>query len=146
MSLITFARGKSPRNENIADIFNNDIIVNDEFFSLGKYLPPVNVKERKNNFIIELSAPGFNKDDFKITLDQDQLEISARKRKEEIKEEEDFTRREFIYNAFKKSLQIPAKLDIDKMAKATYKNGILKLKFPKKEASKDKPKRHIEVG
>lgn len=146
MSLRAFARGKSPRNENIADIFNKDMFVDDEFFSLEKYLPPMNIKEGKNDFIIELSAPGFDKDDFKITLDHDQLHISARKRKEEIEKEEDFTRREFNYNAFKRSLQIPATLEIDKMVKATYKNGILKLMFPKNETSKDKPKRHIEVG
>jgi len=146
MTLIKFNRNKFPWNENMVDFFNRDVFINDEFFNLEKSVPAMNVKEHKDDFEIELSVPGFDKDDFEITLDNDVLEVTAKKSKEEVKEEEDFTRKEFNYNSFKRAVQIPATVDSNKKVKATYKNGILKLNLLKKEASIEKPKRHIEVG
>ena len=146
MSLITFNRNKFPWNENMVDLFNREEFINEEFFNLERSLPAMNVKEHKNDFEIELSVPGFEKDDFEITMDNDLLEVSAKKSKEEVTEEEDFTRKEFNYNSFKRAVQIPAKVDSSKKVKATYKNGILKLHLLKKEAAIEKPKRNIEVG
>src|ERR1035437_4363309 len=59
-------------------------------------MPSVNIKESAEDFEVEVAAPGFGKDDFKIELNHDQLVISSSKEaKNEAKEGMEFTRREF---------------------------------------------------
>ena len=146
MSLIKFNKENFPWTENMGDFFNSGLFVNDEFFNLEKSLPAMNVKELKNDFEIELSAPGFEKKDFDITIDRDLLEVAAKKEVEAVKEDENYTRKEFNYNSFRRRIQLPKNVDSNKKIKATYQNGILKLLLHKKEALEEKPKRHIEVG
>jgi HSP20 family protein len=145
MSLIKFNERRFPWNESLQDFFNQDTFINDDFFNLEKTMPSMNVKEHDNDFEIELAAPGFDKKDFKIVMKDDVLEVSAERKEEEAEEKEDYTRREFSYNSFKRTMQLPTSVDRNKDAKATYKNGILGLKLLKKEEAKEKPKKMIEV-
>ena len=78
-------------------------------------------------------------------MKDDVLEVSAQKSKEDTEEDENFTRREFNYNAFKRSLQLPNSVDRTKDVKAMYKNGILKLNVLKMDEAKDGHKKVIEV-
>jgi len=145
MSLIKFNGTRFPWNENLADFFNRDAFVNDDFFSLEKSLPAMNIKEHDDDFEIELAAPSFDKKDFEITMKDDILEVSAQKTKEETEKDEDYTRKEFSYNCFKRTMQLPNTVDQNQDVKATYKNGILKLNLVKAEEAKEKPRRVIEV-
>jgi len=145
MSLIKFNGRRFPWNESLQDFFNQDTFINDDFFNLEKTMPSMNVKEHDNDFEIELAAPGFDKKDFKIVMKDDVLEVSAERKEEEAEEKEDYTRREFSYNSFKRTMQLPTSVDRNKDAKATYENGILGLKLLKKEEAKEKPKKMIEV-
>ena len=95
-------------------------------------IPAVNIKEENDKFILEMAAPGMNKDDFKINLDNYQLTISSEQKKEKKEKEDNYTRREFVYSSFSRSFTLPKTIDIDKI-KADYKNGILSLTLPKKE-------------
>jgi HSP20 family protein len=52
---------------------------------------------------------------------------------------------EFNYSSFQRSFRIPESVELDKI-KANYKNGILKIKLPKKKDSITKPNRVIEIG
>ena len=65
------------------------------------------------------------------------------KKKEEEEREDEYTGKEFNYRSFRRSLQLPKTIDDSKGVKATYKNGILKLQFMKKEEAKEKTKRVI---
>ena len=49
---------------------------------------PANVKETDKSYLLEIVAPGFEKADFKIILDQDLLTISAEKKNEETEKNE----------------------------------------------------------
>ncbi len=95
-------------------------------------IPAVNIKEENDKFVLEMAAPGMNKDDFKIDLDNYQLTISSEQKKEKKEKEDNYTRREFVYSSFSRSFTLPKTIDIDKI-KADYKNGILSLTLPKKE-------------
>ena len=95
-------------------------------------IPAVNIKEENDKFVLEMAAPGMNKDDFKIDLDNYQLSISSEQKKEKKEKEDNYTRREFVYSSFSRSFTLPKTIDIDKI-KADYKNGILSLTLPKKE-------------
>ena len=146
MSLIKFNRNQFPWNNNLVDFFNRDSLFNDDFFNTEKSLPAMNVKEHQKDFEIELASPGFKKNDFEITINDDILEVSAEKSKEEEEKGDDYTRKEFNYQSFKRLLQLPKTVDNTKDVKATYKNGILKLQLMKKEEAKEKSKRVIEVA
>jgi len=93
----------------------------------------VNIKESNDAFTVEVAAPGFDKSDFKLELNHDLLTISSEKQMEnETKEDEQFTRREFSYQAFTRTFTLPNTVEEDKI-KATYDNGILKISIPKKK-------------
>lgn len=108
-------------------------------------MPAVNIKEGKDDFVVEVAAPGMKKDDFKIELDNNILVISSEN--EDRKEEKDgqFTRQEFSYQSFKRTFTLPNTIE-EKNIKASYKDGILNIILPKKEEAKEKPKRMIKIG
>ena len=68
------------------------------------------------------------KKDFEVTIDGDILHVNGEKSKESEEKEEGYTCKEFSYNSFKRSLKLPNTIKKDQDIKATYKNGILKLK------------------
>lgn len=132
-------------NANLKSFLSSDDFFNNDFFEEDSLMPAMNVKEHEEDFEIEFAAPGFSKKDFDVTIDEDMLNVSGEKRTEEKEEDEDFTRREFSYNSFKRSLKLPHSVNTDQDIKATYKNGILKLNLKKKEEAKVPPKKVIEV-
>ncbi|MCK5402186.1 MAG: Hsp20/alpha crystallin family protein [Flavobacteriaceae bacterium] len=134
-----------PWNNSLKDFLSSDEFFKDDFFSEDSFMPAMNVKEHQNDFEIEFAAPGFSKKDFEVTIKDDVLNVCGEKRREEEEIEEDYTRKEFSYNSFKRSLKLPSTVNPDAKVKATYKNGILKLNLLKKEDIKQTPKKVIEV-
>lgn len=153
MNRIKFNRPVAHKNHfaNILDDFFNsnfgDIIDND----FNRKSPATNIKETENAFIIELAAPGLNKEDFSINVEKDQLIISSKKVKtneEEGKSKSDsakYKRREFNYSNFKKSFHLNKDIDITKID-AKYEAGILTVSLEKREEAKAHEPRTIAVG
>lgn len=96
---------------------------------------PVNVKETEKGYELEVVAPGFEKTDFKVNLDQNLLTISAEKKDELKNENQKQIRREYSYRSFKRSFTLDEKIDATNI-EASYVNGVLRLNLPKKEAVK----------
>jgi len=118
---------------------------NRNFSLTNTTLPSVNIRENDNEFKVEVAAPGFDKKDFRLELDHDVLTISSEKRIEnETKEDEHFNKREFSYQSFTRSFSLPNTVDGEQID-ATYDKGILQISIPKREESKQKPSRMIEV-
>lgn len=117
----------------------------DRFWNNKISEPALNIKETDDNFEIELAAPGFSKKDFEITIDDGSLNISAEKSTSEEEKEENYTRREFSYNAFERSLQLPESVK-EEAIKAKYNDGILSFNLVKKEEAKKRPPKVIEVS
>jgi HSP20 family protein len=107
--------------------------------------PAVNVVEGENGFRIELAAPGFNKSDFQLNLEKNQLTISAQKEEKATETNEKYTRKEFNYASFKRVFTLPNSVDGEQIS-ALYTDGILNVTLPKKEEAKEKPARLIEVA
>jgi HSP20 family protein len=109
-------------------------------------LPPVNIQENEEMFILALAAPGKSKKDFILELDNDLLSISSEVKKEDGSGENgnNFTRKEFSYDNFKRAFNLPETVDGEKIS-ASYKDGILEIKLPKKEEAKVPPKRMIDI-
>jgi len=112
---------------------------------LGVKVPSVNITENNEGYSIQLAAPGLEKKDFKIEVENDKLTISSQKEHETNEEKENYHRREFSYQSFSRSFQLPQNTQSDKID-AQYQDGILKLTLPKKEVSLPAPKKEITVG
>ena len=96
---------------------------------------PVNIKETERSYQVEVIAPGFEKTDFKVNLEQNVLSISAEKKNETKAENEKQVRREYSFRSFKRSFTIDEKIDATNIG-ASYVNGVLTLNLPKQESVK----------
>ncbi len=149
MSLIKFNNRQrlfpSWTNEGLKNFLSSDDFFNNDFFEEDSLMPAMNVKEHDDDFEIEFAAPGFSKKDFEVTIDDNILNVCGEKKHEAEEKEEDFTRKEFSYNSFKRSMTLPKSVNTDQEVKATYKNGILKLNLLKKEEAKAKQPKKVEI-
>jgi HSP20 family protein len=100
---------------------------------------PVNIKETKDAYVLDVIAPGFEKTDFKVNLENSLLTISLEKKNETKEENEKEIRREYSYSSFKRSFTLDEKID-SAAIEAKYVNGILTLNLPKKAEVKQAAK------
>jgi len=122
-------------------LFNDDLLLRDN------WMPAMNVKEHKDNFEIEVAAPGFSKKDFEVSIEDDILTISAENKMKSKKEDENYSRQEFFYNSFKRLFTLPKSIDLKKKIKANYENGVLLIHLEKLDASKKlEHKKMIEIS
>lgn len=125
------------------DFLNTDIAR--DFFSNERSTPAVNVSEDENKFTIEVAAPGLDKKDFKVNVENNVLTISSEKEDKKEDEGKNYMRREFSYTSFNRSFTLPDNVDDDKI-KATHKDGVLNVEVPKSEEAKSKPGREIKIS
>ena len=125
------------------ELFNWD---NSNFPSTQTTVPAVNIKETEDSFGVEVAAPGLEKKDFKIQLENNLLTISSQKESHEENQHEGYSRREFSYQSFQRSFVLPKDVVNDEGIVARYENGLLQLVIPKKEEAKQKGPRLIEIG
>ncbi|MBQ8221386.1 MAG: Hsp20/alpha crystallin family protein [Bacteroidaceae bacterium] len=121
--------------------------------------PAINVIEKKDEYKVQVAAPGMTKDDFHIHLDEaGDLVITMEKccncdEKEKDKEcksecsdekECKYLRREFSYAKFEQTLILPEDVDKNNI-KAKVKHGVLHIKLPRKNAE-EKPQIHQTIA
>jgi HSP20 family protein len=127
-----------------------DDFFNDSFFnklnSKSSYgsRPAVNVSENDKGYTIEVAAPGIARDAFNLEIENDVLTISTENQESKEENEQNFLRREFNYQTFKRSFQLPETVDQEQI-KANHDAGILTLSLPKKEEEVQNAPRQIEV-
>ncbi len=100
-----------------------------------------NIIERKNEWAVELIAPGYNKQDFSISIDGKYLKVSVTKEKVEEKKEDKYLTKSYVSGSFSKTFIMNNDADLENI-KANYENGILCITIPK---SKSKLNKQIEV-
>jgi len=126
------------------DSFFSSPLWSDEERNVGISIPAINVKEDENQFNIEVAAPGLEKKDFKIELNNNILTISSEKVQKKEDTTKKITRREFCYTSFNRSFTLPNSVK-DEGIKASYKDGILDINIPKKEEAKNKGPKCIDI-
>ncbi|MDD7884911.1 Hsp20/alpha crystallin family protein [Flavivirga sp. 57AJ16] len=128
-------------------LFSNDFEGwnRNNFSDTNTTLPSVNIKEDADAYFVEMAAPGFEKSDFNIELNNDLLTISSEKKiTNEVKDDERISKQEFSYQSFKRSFTLPELVEDEKIS-AKYENGILSIAIPKKEEAKPKPVKQIKI-
>lgn len=130
------------------DFFSRELFNwgNNNFSATRTTVPAVNVKETSDTFEVEVAAPGMNKEDFKITLEHNYLTIASSKQQEQNTNEQGYTRKEFSYQSFRRSFELPADVVDAENIRAKYENGLLKLVIPKKEEAKQKAPKTIQIN
>ncbi|MGC4235095.1 MAG: Hsp20/alpha crystallin family protein [Niabella sp.] len=130
------------------DFFSRELFNwgNSNFSSTLTTVPSVNIKENSDNFEVEVAAPGMEKEDFHIMLEGTTLTISSSKKHQDEVKEDNYTRREFSYQSFQRTFQLPKEVVDEDRIEARYTNGLLKLVIPKTEAAKKKAPRTIEIS
>ena len=119
----------------VNDIFES--IFNDTFFSdrMVTRVPAVNISESNDFYHIELAAPGLKKQDFKISVNDNNLHISVEQQVEQHNNKRKYNKREYSYSSFVRSFTLPEQADQAKI-EAAYEDGILKTDIAKKEEAK----------
>lgn len=150
MALIRRNSGQLPAWSNwLDDFFTRDFFGGGlpNFSSTETTIPAVNIRETSDAYEVELAAPGMSKDDFQITLDGNLLSIKSEKsRQDESKEEGNYSRQEFSYQAFQRTFQLPKDVVEEDRIEAKYESGLLLLTIPKREEAKQKPPRQIAIS
>jgi HSP20 family protein len=108
-------------------------------------VPEVNVLEHDKDYKIEVAVPGLERRDIKVEMENGCLTISAEKKMEDKDASRNYRRREFSYNFFSRSFNLPENVMSDKID-ARYENGVLNVVLPKKEATVTKPKKEIKIS
>jgi len=104
----------------------------------------VNVEENDNEYRIEVAAPGLEKADFKVTVNEGVLTVSSEKKSEKEDKNGNYIRHEFGYNSFSRSFSLPEETDAEKIS-AKHKNGVLSVTIPKAEV-KVNPSKDIKIS
>lgn len=140
---MTLVRYKTPVNRSwpvdrlASEIFGSNIA---RFFGSDGYMdhsPRVNISERKDDFLLEIQVPGFDKNDLKIEVVDETLTIRGEHTVDDRKEDDRYTRREFSRSAFERRFALPQNVNATAI-KADHTNGVLTLTIPKSEESEPK--------
>lgn len=99
----------------------------------------VNISESANGYHLDFNAPGRNKEDFKINIDNGLLTVSYEKKEHVENKDVKSIRKEFGFSSFKRSFSLDDKINAEGVA-AKYENGVLSVFLPKKEEVKNAPK------
>jgi len=140
MTLVKF-NNRPANGFNLLENFFSEIptFFKDDFGTKAQGFIPVNVKESKDAYQVEVVAPGFEKNDFNINLEKNILTVSAEKKTEAENKDEKQIRKEYNYHSFKRSFTIDEKVDFEKI-EAKYLNGVLTLNLPRREEVKPSTK------
>ena len=144
-----------PRNNNLGfSLFDNmfddmfDDMFRDSFFtnSSTTKVMRTDIQEKDNNYVIEMDLPGYDKEDVKAQLKDGYLTISAEKNtsKDEKDEKGNYIRRERYSGKCSRSFYVGENVKEEDI-KASFKNGILELTFPKEIEKKQEDIKYITI-
>ncbi len=98
----------------------------------------VDVSENEGGYVVRAEIPGVKKEDISVSIDANEIEISAEvKNEKEVRDGEKVLRAERYYGKVSRAFALDH--DIDEAAtQARYADGILELKLPKKASTSAK--------
>jgi HSP20 family protein len=97
--------------------------------------PPVDIYETDDALVLEVELPGVSKDEVSVELHEHTLTLSGERTREPSVKGRHYYREEGRYGAFQRAFRLPTIVDQAKV-RATYKDGVLALRLPKREAAR----------
>jgi HSP20 family protein len=127
---MVFIRRWEPFREFIEKFFEEDFN-----FTISPRLA-TDVYETDKDLVVEMQVPGFKKEDIKISFQDDYLRVEGKTEEEKEEKEKNYWRKEIRRGSFVRVIPLPRKVD-PKKAKASFKDGVLKISLPKIEEIKE---------
>lgn len=129
---------------NLSDIFNDNFL--EDIFGTTKTVRSrlnSDLVENEKEYLLKVEIPGFNKEDIKISYEDNVLNISAERNESIDKSDEakNYVHKEIHYGSCSRSYRLD-NINSDEI-RASYENGILNLTLPKKEI--DTSKKYISI-
>jgi HSP20 family protein len=93
--------------------------------------PPVDIYETEDALVLEVELPGVSKDAVSVELHEHTLTLSGERKREPSITGGQYHREEGRYGAFQRAFRMPTIVDQAKV-QATYKDGVLALRLPKR--------------
>ena len=137
------------QNQGWLPLFFNDFFKDEWKSGTSAASPAINVKETDTAYCVEVAAAGMTKDDFNVSIDeQNDLVITVEKKSETKEENKDvrYLRREFSYSKFRQTLVLPDNVNKEKI-EAKVEHGVLSINLPKfAEDEVRKNQRSIDIN
>jgi len=109
----------------------------DEALSSATWSPAIDIYETANEVVVKAELPEVNQSDIDIQVENNTLTLRGERKFDKETKQENFHRIERAYGVFSRSFTLPSTVDQERI-KADYKDGILRISLPKREASKPK--------
>jgi HSP20 family protein len=119
-----------PQTSILQKFFDDDVFVSD-------WIPALDIKEAKDQYIIKADLPGLTKEDIKVTLENGILRIEGERKAEASSEDAQSHRIERSYGRFVRAFNFGNEVDPNKV-NASYKDGVLVVTVAKREAVQPK--------
>lgn len=101
-------------------------------YTSGTIKPAMDVMEDEEKIIIKTDLPGVNREDIKIDLTKDILQIEAHFQEETEEEGVNYYKKERKYGEASRTMILPAKVKINEVT-TKFENGVLTVSMPKLE-------------
>jgi HSP20 family protein len=112
---------------------------------LGINVPTANIEETPREYLIELAAPGLERKDFDVKVENQTLIVSAEREEEKENKKGKYSRKEYSFNSFCRSFRLPDDVKEDNID-AKYESGVLKISIPKVKESPVAPAKKVAVS
>ena len=112
--------------------------------TLRRWIPPMDLVETEDDFVLRADLPGLTEGDVKIELEDNVLTVSGERKAEHEERKEGYYRVERASGSFSRSLTLPEGVDPETV-KASFEKGVLEVRIPKPEERKPR-KVAISVG
>ena len=135
-NLISTSTRFDPFNDLVDDIFKGFLVRPVGYEGRGM---KVDVAEKNGAYTVTAELPGVRKEDIQVTVDGAEVTLAAEvKREKQASQDERVLHIERTYGKVSRSFSLPQEVDETK-AEARFKDGVLELTLPKKQASARKP-------
>jgi len=99
--------------------------------------PAVDNLETENELVVKADLPDVQLEDIDVRVENGTLSLKGERKFEKDFADKGYHRIERSYGSFVRSFAVPSSVDTEKVS-ADYKNGVLTVTLPKKEAAKPK--------
>ena len=121
-------------HKELFDVFST---LNDSYSQCNSKSCRLMLDQDEKNVKFTAFMPGYKSDDIDVQLVSDFLTITAKRKNEELPEDEKYIHSERSFGEFEETVSLPCKV-VTKAAQANYKNGVLEVTVPKMEEEKPK--------
>lgn len=141
MNLITYRRPWSVMNRLQSDLdrlFEGHFAPDEAQGSVTDWIPPVDIKEEDQHFLLRADLPGVNPDDIEVTMENGVLTLRGQRIEEKRDEDSGYRRVERMVGHFYRRFTLPDTADAESITARSH-NGVLEVTIPKQ--AKSQPRR-----